>query len=170
MNCVPRDHLARLTRASQLVINTGHYQPFKHPHVTASPPLGVEKLSGVFMNEILFILNGPLGFLLHLNWLAPPDPTQPQANLFLPHIQIYSLGDPLIQNCTKRPWPEVVQYPSYSMTIILNDIAWACYTLAYADDWLIAFRSSLPWLFHSRNICHLSCQLLYFIRIKRVRW
>ena len=31
MNCIPRDNLARLTRGSQLVINTGHYQPFKTP-------------------------------------------------------------------------------------------------------------------------------------------
>ena len=52
MNCVPRDNLARLTRGSQPVINTGLYQPFKHPHVMCSPPIGVEKLSGVFMNVI----------------------------------------------------------------------------------------------------------------------
>ena len=51
MNCVPRDNLARLTCESQPVINTGHYQPFKHPHVKRSPPIGVEKLSGVFMNN-----------------------------------------------------------------------------------------------------------------------
>ena len=38
---------------SQPVINTGHYQPFKHPHIPHSPPIGVEKLSGVFMNNIL---------------------------------------------------------------------------------------------------------------------
>ena len=51
MNCVPRDNLARLTRGSQPVINTGHYQPFKHPHVTRSPPIGVDKTVWVFMNN-----------------------------------------------------------------------------------------------------------------------
>ena len=51
MNYVPRDNLARQTRGSQPVINTAHYQPFKHPHMTRSPLIGVEKLSGVFMNE-----------------------------------------------------------------------------------------------------------------------
>ena len=44
------DNLARLTHGSQPVINTGLYQPFKHPHVMRSPPIGVEKLSEVFMN------------------------------------------------------------------------------------------------------------------------
>ena len=34
-----------------MLINTGHYQPFKHPHVRRSPPIGVEKLFGVFMNN-----------------------------------------------------------------------------------------------------------------------
>ena len=28
----------------------GHYQPFKHPHVTRSPPIGIAKLSEIFMN------------------------------------------------------------------------------------------------------------------------
>ena len=50
-NCVPHNNLARLTSGSQPVINTGHYQPFKHPNMTRSPPIGVEKLSGVFMNR-----------------------------------------------------------------------------------------------------------------------
>ena len=35
-----------MTRASQPVINTAHYQPFKHPHVARPPPIGVEQLSG----------------------------------------------------------------------------------------------------------------------------
>ena len=35
---------------SQPVINTGHYQRFKHPHVTRSLPIGIAKLSEVFMN------------------------------------------------------------------------------------------------------------------------
>ena len=53
MNCVPRDNLVRLTRGSQPVINTGRYQPFKHRNVMRSPPIGVEKLSWVFMNNLL---------------------------------------------------------------------------------------------------------------------
>ena len=53
INCVPRDNLTRLTRRRQPVIDTGHYQPFKHPHIACSPPIGVEKLSGVFMNICL---------------------------------------------------------------------------------------------------------------------
>ena len=39
----------------QPVINrapAGHFQRFKHPHVTRSPPKGVEKLSGVFLNVV----------------------------------------------------------------------------------------------------------------------
>ena len=51
MNWVSFNNLMRLTRRSQPVINTGHYQPFKHPHVTRSQPIGVEKLSEVFMNN-----------------------------------------------------------------------------------------------------------------------
>ena len=42
--------LARSLR-SQTVINTGHYQQFKHPHVTRPPPIGIAKLSEVFMND-----------------------------------------------------------------------------------------------------------------------
>ena len=45
MNCVPRDNLARPTRGSQLVMNTGHYQRFINPHVTHSLPIGIAKLS-----------------------------------------------------------------------------------------------------------------------------
>ena len=52
---VPRDNLVRLTRGSQPVINSGHCQPFKHPYVTRSPPIGVEKLSEVFMNDDLML-------------------------------------------------------------------------------------------------------------------
>ena len=45
----------RLERSirKQLVINraqAGHFSPFKHPHVTRSPPIGIAKLSEVFMN------------------------------------------------------------------------------------------------------------------------
>ena len=37
---------------SQPVITTGHYQRFiKHPHVMRSPPIGIAKLSKVFMNN-----------------------------------------------------------------------------------------------------------------------
>ena len=42
-----------LSIRKQPVINrapAGHYQPFKHPHVTRSPPIGIVKLSEVFMN------------------------------------------------------------------------------------------------------------------------
>ena len=53
-----RDNLTRLTvtrarkPAGYKHWSTGHYQPFKHPHVTRSPPIiGVEKLSGVLMNR-----------------------------------------------------------------------------------------------------------------------
>ena len=60
MNCVQRDNLARLTRGNHPVVNTGHYQPFKHPHVTHSPPIGVEKLSGVYEYIISFGLHHPL--------------------------------------------------------------------------------------------------------------
>ena len=41
--------LARSIR-SQPVINTGHYRRF-NPHVTRSPPIGIVKLSEVFMNN-----------------------------------------------------------------------------------------------------------------------
>ena len=50
MNGNPRDNLASPTHGSQLVINTGYYQRFIHPHVTRSPPIGIAKLSEVFMN------------------------------------------------------------------------------------------------------------------------
>ena len=30
----------------------GHYRSFKHPHMTRSTPIGVEKLYGVFMNVV----------------------------------------------------------------------------------------------------------------------
>ena len=44
--------MKKLSR-SQPVINTGHYQRFKHPHVTRSPPIGIAKLTEVFMNICL---------------------------------------------------------------------------------------------------------------------
>ena len=58
--CIARNKkrlASRLARSlrSQLVINTGHYQWFKHLHVTRSPPIGIAKLSevhvGLFMNN-----------------------------------------------------------------------------------------------------------------------
>ena len=50
--CNKKRLASRLARSlrSQSVINTGHYQRFKHPHVTRSPPVGITKLSEVFMN------------------------------------------------------------------------------------------------------------------------
>ena len=48
MNCVPRDNLARLTRGSQPVINTGHYQPFKHPHVALSTNRSRDTVWGIY--------------------------------------------------------------------------------------------------------------------------
>ena len=43
----------RLPPRQQAVINrapAGHDQPFKHPHVSRSPPMGIAKLSDVFLN------------------------------------------------------------------------------------------------------------------------
>ena len=34
-----------------LTASAGHYQPFKHPHTTRSPPIGIVKLSEIFMYE-----------------------------------------------------------------------------------------------------------------------
>ena len=63
---------SRLARSfhSQSVINAGHYQRFKHPHVTRSQPIGIAKLYEVFMNTgliaslktPLFIINNNLSF------------------------------------------------------------------------------------------------------------
>ena len=54
--CIARNKkrlASRLARSlrSQSVINTAHYQRFKKPHVTRSPPIGIAKLSKVFMNS-----------------------------------------------------------------------------------------------------------------------
>ena len=53
--CNKNRHAPRLARSirSQPVINTGHYQRFKHPNVTRSLPIGIVKLSEVFMNVFL---------------------------------------------------------------------------------------------------------------------
>ena len=59
MNCVLHDNLDTRKPAGY---NTGHYQLFKHPHVMRSPPIGVEKLSGVFMN---IFLNSILQYYLY---------------------------------------------------------------------------------------------------------
>ena len=48
--------MKKLSR-SQPVINTIHYQMFKHPHVMCSPPIGIAKLSEVFMNIHLRSMN-----------------------------------------------------------------------------------------------------------------
>ena len=49
--CITRNMKRLASRlARTTVINTGHYQWFKHPHVTRSPPIGIAKLSEVFMN------------------------------------------------------------------------------------------------------------------------
>ena len=37
-----------------LTAPAGHYKPFKHPHMTRSPPIGVAKLFEVFINDTLF--------------------------------------------------------------------------------------------------------------------
>ena len=47
------------------------YQPFKHPHVMCSQPIGIAKLSGVFMNN------------LHNQYIHVPVPN---VGLFCPNV------------------------------------------------------------------------------------
>ena len=42
-----------VTRDHELTLFTGHKQRFIHTHVTRSPPIGIAKLSEVFMNVLL---------------------------------------------------------------------------------------------------------------------
>ena len=62
MKRVQRENFALHTEPSRfLTAPAGYYQPFKHPHLTRSPPIGVDKLSEVFMTESTFMDHCPFG-------------------------------------------------------------------------------------------------------------
>ena len=43
----------QLVHKYQKTAPAGYYQPFKHPHVMRSPPIGITKLSEVLMNKYI---------------------------------------------------------------------------------------------------------------------
>ena len=54
-NCLIITGASSRVTAHVSTLFTGHKQRFIHSHVTRSPPIGIEKLSEVFMNRSLYI-------------------------------------------------------------------------------------------------------------------
>ena len=57
--------------AHELTLFTGHKQMFLHTHLTRSPPIGIAKLSEVFMN-IYYYMHGSIPKWGSLRWLRKP--------------------------------------------------------------------------------------------------